>query len=228
MVKRLMHVAVAVLVLAGAASTLEAQGRQARPTVALLDFDFGAIQPWWSGNTDLGRQVADMLVDELVNEGSYRVIERKRIDAVLNEQSLKMANVAPDAMVRICKTLGVQYLILGSVTRFALEQNNKSLAGGFGVAVNIAGLNRTEARATVAITARMVDAATGEILASTKGQGLSTRKGVQVDTRGGSALPNINLNLNTTDFQVTVMGEATEAAIRDAAARLVAAKGRLN
>ena len=40
-----------------------------RPTVALLDFDFGSVQQWWSGNWDIGKGISDMLVDELVNDG---------------------------------------------------------------------------------------------------------------------------------------------------------------
>ena len=58
-----------------------------RPTVALLDFDFGTVQQWWSGNWDIGKGIADLLVDELVNDGTYRVIERKRLDALLAEQN---------------------------------------------------------------------------------------------------------------------------------------------
>ena len=41
--------------------------RASRPTVAVLDLDFGAVQQWWSGNWDIGKGVADLLVDELVN-----------------------------------------------------------------------------------------------------------------------------------------------------------------
>jgi curli biogenesis system outer membrane secretion channel CsgG len=58
-----------------------------RPSIALLDFDYGTVQQWWSGNWDIGKGISDMLVDELVNDGTYRVIERKRLDAILAEQN---------------------------------------------------------------------------------------------------------------------------------------------
>ena len=31
-----------------------------RPAVALLDFDFGTIDHWWSGNVDIGKGIADL------------------------------------------------------------------------------------------------------------------------------------------------------------------------
>ena len=72
--------------------------RASRPTVAVLDLDFGSVQQWWSGNWDIGKGVADLLVDELVNDGSFRVIERKRLDAILAEQNFSNSERAdPDA-----------------------------------------------------------------------------------------------------------------------------------
>lgn len=55
--------------------------------VAILDFDFGTVQRWWSGNWDIGKGIADLLVTELVTDGTFRVIERKALDAVLAEQN---------------------------------------------------------------------------------------------------------------------------------------------
>lgn len=57
---------------------LGAQAAATRPTVALLDFDFGSVQQRWSGNQDIGKGISDLIVDEVVNDGSFRVIERKR------------------------------------------------------------------------------------------------------------------------------------------------------
>ena len=56
---QLMSLALSVLALTVAAPAAHAQSASARrPSVALLDFDFGSIQPWWSGNVDL-RGVSD-------------------------------------------------------------------------------------------------------------------------------------------------------------------------
>src|SRR5258708_20523792 len=181
---RVLSLTLTVMALAAAATAAQAQSRPARPTVALLDFDFGAIQPWWTGNNDLGKQVADLLVDELVNDGTFRVIERKRLETILNEQNFAASDrTDPGAklIVQIGKALGVKYLNVGSVTRFGLEQSTKSLGGAFGVKLPVGAIGRSEGKAAVAITARIIDTSTGEILASAKGEGISKRHGLQID-----------------------------------------------
>jgi len=229
---QLMSLAFTVLTLAAAVPAVQAQSaRPARPTVALLDFDFGTIQPWWTGNADLGKQVADLLVDQLVNDGTFRVIERKRLEAILNEQNFAASDrtePGAKAMAKIGKALGVQYLIVGSVTRFGLENSTKSVAGAFGIKVKVANVGRTEGKGSVAITARIIDTSTGEILASAKGEGMSKRGGFTIDGHNTTGGQGTTINMASSDFQVTVMGEATEAAIRDTAAKLVAARTRLD
>ncbi len=229
---QLMSLAFGVLALTVAAPAVHAQMTSApRPSVALLDFDFGSIQPWWSGNVDLGKQVSDMLVDELVNDGTFRVIERKRIDVLMNEQSFshsERADPSAKSLVKLGRALGVKYLIVGSVTRFGLENSSRSFGASFGVSMlRVGNVNRTEGKGTVAITARIIDVESGEILVSAKGEGMSKRKGVQLEARPGGA-PAATINLTSSDFQVTVMGEATEAAIKSTAAKLVAARARLD
>jgi curli biogenesis system outer membrane secretion channel CsgG len=229
---QLMSLALSVLALTVAAPAAHAQSASAqRPSVALLDFDFGSIQPWWSGNVDLGKQVTDLLVDELVNDGTFRVIERKRLDALMSEQSFsnsERADPSAAALVKLGKGLGVKYLIVGSVTRFGLENSRRSVTPSIGLSIlRIGSVSRTEGKGTVAITARIIDVETGEILVSAKGEGMSKRKGFQVEGRQDGVAPPAGLSLTSSDFQVTVMGEATEAAIKSTAAKLVAARARL-
>src|SRR5690606_38200512 len=80
--------------------------------------------------------VADLVVDELVNDGSYRVIERKRLDAILAEQNFSNSDRADPsgaAVAKIGKALGVKYLVVGSITKFGTENRNIGAGGrGFG------------------------------------------------------------------------------------------------
>src|SRR4029453_8209680 len=122
--------ALALVSLAGAAD-VSAQSK--RPTVALLDFDYGTVQQWWSGNWDIGKGISDMLVDELVNDGTYRIIERKRLDAILAEQNFsnsERADPSAATLAKVGKVLGVQYLIVGSITKFGTEQKKQGVGGG--------------------------------------------------------------------------------------------------
>lgn len=220
-----------VLVLAlGAVMTVGAQA--SRPTVALLDFEFGTVQKWWSGNQDIGKGIADMLVDELVNDGSFRVIERKRLDAILAEQNFsdsERADPSAKTLASIGKVLGVKYLIVGSITRFGLESSNKSVGGGgFGSKFGIGEVGKSQGKANVAITARMIDTATGEIMVSARGDGTSKRSGLLLAGGGGGSKVGLgSISFGSSDFHDTIIGEATEIAVKSAAAKLVAAKSRL-
>src|SRR3989442_7271793 len=117
----------AALLVAGLAVTASAQGAKAkRQTVAVMDFDYGTVNHWW-GQYDIGKGMADQVVDELVNEGSFRVIERKKLNTVLAEQDFSNSDRAdPSAgkLAKIGKVLGVKYIISGSITKFGGEEKN--------------------------------------------------------------------------------------------------------
>ena len=218
------------LALAGAI-TMQAQA--SRPTVALLDFDYGTVQKWWSGNQDIGKGIADMIVDELVNDGSFRVIERKRLDAILAEQNFSNSDRADPSAKTLAaggKVLGVKYLIVGSITKFGLESSKKSVGGGgFGGKFGIGAVGKSEGKANVAITARIIDTKTAEIMASAKGDGTSKRSGLLLAGAGGGGggAGAGMLNFSASDFHDTILGEATETAVKATVAKLITAKARL-
>ena len=125
-----------------AAGDASAQGSK-RVAVAVMDFEYGAIDNWW-GQYDIGKGMADQVVDALVNDGSFRVIERKKLDTVLAEQGFSASDRAdPSAakLSKIGKVLGVRYIISGSITKFATESR------GGGVRVKGIGLGGKRPRA---------------------------------------------------------------------------------
>ncbi|HEX7485899.1 MAG TPA: CsgG/HfaB family protein [Vicinamibacterales bacterium] len=216
----------AALALVAFASPSAAQGR---PTVALIDFDFASINNWW-GNQDIGKGVADLIVDGLLEDGSYRIIERKRLDAILAEQNFSNSDRADPAAAqtaKIGKALGVKYLIVGSITKFGMEDKGMKIGGGGwgGGRFGIGDVGTKKGKATVAITARMVDTSTGELLASAKGEGTSSRSGLLL----GGAVNHVggNIEFGSSNFRDTVLGEATEAAVKQVVTKLIAAKSRL-
>jgi curli biogenesis system outer membrane secretion channel CsgG len=225
---------IAVATLIAGASPALAQGKASRPTVAVLDFDFASIQHWWDGNWDIGKGVCDMIVDELVNDGSYRIIERKRLDAILAEQDFSNSGRAdPDAktVAKVGKALGVKYMVVGSITKFGLEKSNKGVdAGAFGGGkYGIGKVGTQKGKATVAVTARIIDTSTGEIMASAKGDGISTRSGLLLGGAGGGGGVGGGgeINMGSSEYRDTVLGEATEIAVKQVVAKLIAAKSRL-
>ncbi len=225
---------VAIWAMAGAGTAAAQGGASTRPTVAVIDFDFGSVQHWWSGNWDIGKGISDLMVDELVNDGSYRIIERKKLGVLLNEQNFSNSDRAdPSAaqVAKIGKALGVKYMIVGSITKFGLE--NKSLginAGAFGGGkLGLGKVGTSKGKATVALTARIIDTSTGEIMASAKGDGTSSRSGLLLGAAGagGGGGAGGEISMGSSDFQDTVLGEATELAVKAVVAKLIAAKSRL-
>jgi curli biogenesis system outer membrane secretion channel CsgG len=215
--------------LATLAFAAPAVAQSSRPTVALIDFDYASLNSWW-GNQDIGKGIADLIVDGLVEDGSYRLIERKRLDAILAEQNFSNSDRAdPSAskQAQIGKALGVKYLIVGSITKFGMEDKGVKVSGGgwgyggFGVG----DVGTKKGKATVAITARMLDTSTGEIMASAKGEGTSSRSGLML----GGAVPHAGggIEFGSSNFRDTVLGEATEAAVKQVISKLIAAKSRL-
>ena len=90
--------------------------------VALFDFEFGAVHRWWSWDWDIGKGIADMVVTNLVRDGTYSVVERKQLDRILAEQNFQVSDrVNPATAARIGKILGVNAIVIGTITQFGFE-----------------------------------------------------------------------------------------------------------
>jgi curli biogenesis system outer membrane secretion channel CsgG len=221
------------MALALLACALPAAAQSSRPTVAVLNFDYGTVEHWWSGNQDIGGGISDLLVDELVNDGSFRIIERKRLDAILAEQNFSQSERAdPSAktLAQVGKVLGVKYLVVGSITKFGTEKSNKNFSGGgFGSKFGVGQVGTAKGKATVGISARMIDTSTGEVMAVAKGDGTSKRSGLLLGGGGGGygGAGVGQIEFGSSDFRDTILGEATEMAVKATAEKLVAAKSRL-
>ncbi len=207
--------ALAVLGLAG--TTAEAQAKKKRPLVAVMDFDYGSIDNWW-GQHDIGKGMADQVVDALLEDGSFRVIERKKLDTVLAEQDFSNSDRAnPATAAKIGKLLGVNYIIAGSITKFSTEKK-----GGRGSIGGIGHLGISKAKSEVALTARLIDVNTGEIMLSAKGAGESTKGGGFDFGHAG-----VGFATNSEEWRQSGLGEAQEKACAQFVAALVAKKDRL-
>jgi curli biogenesis system outer membrane secretion channel CsgG len=223
-----------VVVVAGVWSPVPAPAQSSRPTVAILDLDYGTIERWWENNWDVGKGIADLIVDELVNDGSFRVIERKKIDAILAEQNLSNSDRAdPSAATvsQLAKVLGVKYLIVGSVTKFGTENKNTRIGGGGwgGGGFGLGRVGTSKGKAAVGLTVRIIDTSSAEIMASARGAGESSRSGLLLGGGGGKwgGAGMGEIDMSSSDYRETILGEATEVAVKDVVTKLVAAKSRL-
>jgi len=101
---------------------LAAQGRSqdTRPGIAVLPFDNGGSYGQGKEDFDaLQKGIAGMLISELAQNPSARVVEREDIQKLLEEQNLAAAGrVDPQSAAKIAKLVGARYVVLGSFIDF--------------------------------------------------------------------------------------------------------------
>jgi curli biogenesis system outer membrane secretion channel CsgG len=206
--------------------------------VAVMNFDYATVQSGvaalFGSNQDVGKGIADLLVDKLVSDGTFSVIERKALDKILAEQNFSNSDRADaSTAAKIARVLGVDAMIIGSITQFGRDDKSTSVGGGAlgGVTgrFGLGGVRRSESTAVVQITARMVDTSTAEILASVTGKGDSTRSGTGIIGAGGSSagMGGGGLDMRSSNFGATILGEAVTKTVTDLARQLEAKAGAL-
>lgn len=196
--------------------------QQAKRRVAVVNFDYATVYSGVSAifgtNVDVGKGVADLLVDKLVSGGVYSVVERKALDKIVNEQNFSNSDRAnPATAARIGQLLGVDVVIIGSITQFGRDDKTTQVGGLGSVAgrYGLGGVGKKEAKAVVGLTARIVSVDTGEVLVSARGDGQSTRVGASVTGSGGvpSAVGGGAYDMSNKNFASTLIGEAVNKAV---------------
>lgn len=177
------------ILLAGSAFGQQAGKRR----VAVLDFQYATVmsgvQAVFGTNQDIGRGIADLLIDRLTNDGTFRVIERRDLDKILKEQNFSNSDRADNTTAaKIGRILGVDTIIVGDITQFGRDDRNTGAGGALSRwdKYGIGNVGVHKAKAVVGITARMIDVNTGEILASVSGLGESKRSGASLLGSGGA------------------------------------------
>ena len=193
-----------------------------RPRIAVLDFDYGTVQSYSSAmfgsNVDVGKGIADLLVTDLVKDGTFSIIERKALDKLLTEQNFSNSNRAdPTSAAKLGKLLGVDAILIGSITEFGNETKKTNIGGGGGNwgGFGLGGIGHSNSKANVGIDARIVNVDTGEILAVAEGKGQSSRSSTSMLGGGGNwhGFGGGNADFGSSDFQNTIIGEATKQAV---------------
>jgi curli biogenesis system outer membrane secretion channel CsgG len=212
---------------------------QQKARVAVMNFDYATVQSESSAmfgtNVDVGRGITDLLVDRLVNGGVFSVIERKALDTIFAEQNLSNSDrFDANSAAKIGRLLGVDSMIIGSITQFGRDDKSTNVGGGAlgGITsrYGLGGVGKRQSKAVVAITARMVNIDTGEILAVATGKGESTRSGTSLIGAGGSSEGGGGgaFDMRSTNFANTILGEAVGQAVTSVATQLQANAGRIS
>jgi len=211
------------------AAPAQPQGRKKR--VAIFDFDYATVRNYsvavFGSDIDIGKGVTDLLVRFLVENGTYSVIERKAMDKILAEQNFSNSDRAnPNSAAKLGRILGVDAIIVGSVTQFGNETQNQNIGGaGGGLGrFGLGGYSHKKSKAIVTLDARIVDIDTAEILGVASGHGESSRESTSLTGGGGgwSGFGGGHVDFGASDFRNTIIGEAINNATKQMSDGLIA------
>jgi curli biogenesis system outer membrane secretion channel CsgG len=203
-----------------ASAQAPAAGR--KPRIAILDFEYATVysnvSAIFGSNVDVGKGVSDLLVNYLVKDGSYSIIERRNLDKILAEQNFSNSDRADvTSAAKIGKMLGVDAILVGSITQFGNDTKNTNIGGvGGGLGrIGLGGVGRKESKAIVGLSARLINVDTGEILAVAEGMGESKRSSTSLTGGGGGwgGFGGGTVDFGNSNFQNTIIGEAVKASV---------------
>src|SRR5580698_11581111 len=140
MPNRYLRILTPLVTLAALAATLatppaQAQAAPAKHRVAVMNFDYGTVQSSvnsiFGADQDIGKGISAMLIEKLVKDGQYSVIERAALDKLLAEQNFSNSDRAnPTSAAKIGQLLGVDTIIIGSITQFGRDDKHTNIGGG--------------------------------------------------------------------------------------------------
>ena len=193
---RLTRISIAALLLAGTSlpATLtpaasEPAMRQAqagqKKRIVVMDFDYGTTNSYYSSYRGVGaaRGISELLINELVNNGTYTVVDRSKLEQALRQQNRSGAVDASTA-AEIGKQLGVDAVLIGTITRFNIDK--QSGGGGF---MGVGG-SSSKTKASVQIDVRLISTASGDILATARATGEADQSENSISVRGVSGSSN--------------------------------------
>lgn len=201
--------------------------------IAVLNFEYQAIDSdtlssMFGGDQDVGKGIAALFINDLVQDGTYTVIEYAALDKVLAEQEIsKRERFDPIIASRVGRMLGVDAILIGSILRFGPEHRGTKTSGNrstFALSTSRP-INTIKSKALVELSARLVEPITGETFAALGARGLSKEEGtfMYANFRTGQG----TFDFTSSHFAGTVLGEAARNAVQQAAQKISALAGTI-
>ncbi|MBI4369493.1 MAG: hypothetical protein HY547_04615 [Elusimicrobia bacterium] len=131
------------------------------------------------GQGRIGGAAADILITELTKTGKFIVVERDKLNKIMDEQKLAMSGaIDSNTAAQMGKVLGLNAIVTGAISNFGVNTTGSDYL--------VTQTKRQSAMATVDV--RVVDAETGQILHADSGKGEAKSASGQflgMGTRGG-------------------------------------------
>ncbi|MGZ3256791.1 MAG: CsgG/HfaB family protein [Croceibacterium sp.] len=177
------------------------------------------------GDWDVGGGLAAMLATALQQSGQFVVLERANMQRIIFEQELKSNNIAnPETGPALGQVSGAQFLVIGAVTEFGLQDKGGGFSLGIGGSKGGNPLNALlgtkHAEGAVAMDLRIVDTSTTQVVQTVKVKEpiSTTSMNVSTDYR--------QMTLGGDQFNNTPLGEASRKAIEKAVGEIIATAAR--
>ncbi len=158
--------------------------------------------------SQMGQNFRMMLESALFATNRFVIVEREKLDTVMQEQDLQASGRAAKATTtaQTGKLRSARYLATGTIVEATSDVQ------GDGGGLNIRGIHigGSAAKAKVVVIVKLVDTTSGQIVANERISGLAGRSSVNLGYTGG----NVGGNLNT--FAKTPLGEAVQDCINQA------------
>jgi curli biogenesis system outer membrane secretion channel CsgG len=140
-----------------------------KPIVAVMPFKVSAP----GANNAVGTGLPDMLSNAILNAGCFRVVNRDRLNEIMQEQGLGLSGaVDENTAAQLGKLIGAQVMVYGTITKFKEDESGGGVKGGIfkkGGLLERAGALAGKLKSTTSLlgyTLQFVDANTAEVLDS--------------------------------------------------------------
>jgi curli biogenesis system outer membrane secretion channel CsgG len=207
-----------VLTLVASAAACMAQ----KKTMSIDNFDYSAVmtsvQAIFGTQQNIGQGINAMMTKRIVEDGRFTVVERRKVNDVMKEQDFAASNrVKQGTGARIGQIKGAQLTLMGDIVVFG--RDDRRVGGGVGAAVpgagGVIGGYKSDNKAVVVLDFRLVDAETSEVIATGEARGESKRtsKGFGAAMFAGGVAAGGAVNMTSSNFGETIIGEATMDAV---------------
>lgn len=183
-----------------------------RKRIVVLDFDFGdTTNVWWSSyrGTGAARGISEMMVNQLVSDGAYSIVDSSQV----GQDRWYRTNVSE--AVEIGRELGIDAIIMGTVTRFDVDEDEVCVRVAFVRSCN------EETKATVQINARLINTESGEIVATAQGAGEAT------DNDASGSVSGIGGGSSNDSEEEALLGAAVDQAVNELVEEILDSAERL-
>jgi len=144
---------------------------QELPRIVIVGITSTAPGYIWRSDSPLAAGATDLMVNALLSTNRFRVFERSKLDAILQEQDFQHFSGLVDqtTAVKLGKMIGVDAILTGSITNISFKK---------GEGISIAGVKIRKSYAKVVMTIRIIDVTTGEILFSTVQEEMASKSAI--------------------------------------------------